>query len=72
MNTTETPTGPTVAVSSTGMIHRAFVLGQGIRRSATAYCASNGRVGAKAVYLRQIHTLTEQERETGRLCSKCF
>lgn len=72
MNSTDTTTGPTVAVSSTGMIHKAFVLGSGIRRTATAACASNFRYGAKAVYLRQIHELTTAEREHGELCKRCF
>lgn len=62
----------TVASSSTGMLHRAYVRGEGIRRTATAECATDFRVGSRAVYLRGIHELKDGEREQSALCGRCF
>ena len=64
--------GATVASSSTGKLHRAYVRGEGIRRTATAECATDFRYGSRAVYLRGIHAATESDLSTADLCGKCF
>ena len=64
--------GSVVASSSTGKMHRAYVRGDGIRRTATANCATDFRYGSRAVYLRGIHEATEADMESGDLCGKCF
>lgn len=66
--------GPRVAESSTGMLHLIGRVGQTTNRRPTysAACATDYRVGTRAVYLRNAHNLTEAERATAKLCRKCF
>jgi hypothetical protein len=71
MNTTEVATY-TVAASSTGMLHRAYSRGEGNRTVRTAECATDYRVGGRAVYLRDAREVAVGARPEGRLCGKCF